>query len=577
MLVRQPGAAGIVLQFGMTIPAIFGWVTTAMMLAVGVPLFLRMPLWCDATLYGVAAQTVLSGGVHYRDVFDTNPPGFVWLICGVHAVLGTSSEALRAVDLAIVMVILAVLLVLARSAGATPAGLAWVAAAVAAFYPFSHEFNHIQRDVWMMLPAVVAIRLRMWRCEQASTPASWMAVAEGLLWGLGCWIKPQVFFIAAGVWLVSAGRLGTSRRIMLDLMAVVGGGLLAGLAGLIWLVASGTWPYFLDVWMNWNTSYAAIVRQELPFRIRVQLDYFPPYSVFAVLAVPLAIWNLRQRSSPEPALVRRAILAGFYLAWLITTLLFQRAYHYVHVPETLVMLLVFAVNRWPVPALLVLIQLAGSAFVAVAEPQFDHRAAVERNWFYRHLVDRHPALNPHRLNWWSGCFQASPPPELRRGVARWVDHFGGPDPVELAAVATFLRNQHLHDGELIAWHDSPHVLYLDLGLKPAFRFMHVGTVVALGAEQRQRIRNELLVAAPQARFAVSDLYRITEQHAQLLDLDAEGLPRVVPRWQRQEFPFDQPVVFRSPNGRYLVHQLVHPVRSCVIPARLDQAEPNPQP
>jgi hypothetical protein len=561
----------------MSLRAILGWCLTAVLLAAGVPLFLRMPLWCDATLYDVAAQTLLSGGVHYRDVFDTNPPGFVWLLCGVRSAFGTSSEALRAVDLTIVVVIMAALLRLAWQAGAAPASLAWAAAAAAAFYPFSHEFNHTQRDVWMLLPAVAALGFRIRRCDQADGPLGWSGFAEGLLWGLGCWIKPQLLFIAAGVWLASAGRLGSVRRVSLDLLVVVSGGMLAGLAGLTWLVVSGSWPYFLEVWTKWNPAYAAIVRHELPSRILVQLDYFPPYSVFAVLAVPLAVSNLRHRLSPDPDRFRRAMLASVYLAWLLTTLLLQRAYHYVHVPETLLMLAVFAANRWPIPALLVLIQLAGSIFLTLAEPEFDHPAASRANWVYRHLVDRHPSLNRQRMQWWSGCFKAEPPPELRLGVARWADHFGGHDPVELAAVAEFLRQQQLSDGDLIAWHDSPHVLYLELGLKPSFRFMHVGTAVALGAEQRRQILQELQAAAQQARWVVSDLYRVTEQHARLGERDSQELPPVLPDWQRTEFPFNQPVVFRSPRGRYLVHRLVHPVKSCVIPARLDQAEPNPGP
>ena len=42
----------------------------------------------------------------------------------------------------------------------------------------------------------------------------------------------------------------------------------------------------------------------------------------------------------------------------------------------------------------------------------------------------------------------------------------------------------------------------------------------------------------------------------------------------EDRPFDQPVVFRSPSGRYLVHRIEKPVTSARIPERLDQAEPN---
>jgi hypothetical protein len=295
----------------------------------------------------------------------------------------------------------------------------------------------------------------------------------------------------------------------------------------------------------------------LPFRLTIQLDYFPPYSVCALLAVPLAVWNLRDRCSPDPARFRRAMLAGVYLAWLVTTLLFQRGFHYAHVPETLLMLAVFAANRWPVPAALVVIQLASGMVLLGGE--------------------RHPALDPERMRWWAGCFQADPPRELRREVGRWVDHFGAHDPVELGAVADFLRHENVGDGELIAWHDSPHALYLELGIRPGLRFMHVGTASGFGGPQREQLLSELRAAAPHARFAVSDMYRVTAHHAALTDVDADGLPRVLPAWQKHEFPFDQPVVFRSPDGRYIVHRIVYSVRSCAIPTRLDQADPNPSP
>src|SRR5947209_11592665 len=79
-----------------------GWAVATAALVAGVPVFLRTPPWCDVTLYDVAARNLLRGGVLYRDVFDTNLPGFVWALAAVRAVLGWSYEALWTVDLAIV-------------------------------------------------------------------------------------------------------------------------------------------------------------------------------------------------------------------------------------------------------------------------------------------------------------------------------------------------------------------------------------------------------------------------------------------------------------------------------------------
>jgi hypothetical protein len=550
-----------------TVVAALGWLATAAFLVAGAPPLVRMPLWGDTTLYDVAARNVLAGGIHYRDVFDTNPPGFVWMLCGIRAAFGPSAEAIRAVDLGIAVAVVGLLLVWARRAGASHAAVAWAAAASAAFYPFLDEFNHAQRDLWMMLPAIVAVGLRMRRLERPD-PRFAGAFLEGLVWGCGCWIKPHVVFVAAAVWLATAGRFGSRRRALSDLAAVVAGGLVAGLAGLGWLVGTGTWPHFLDVWRNWNAAYAGLVFRELPFRVTFQLQYFPAYSVFAVLAVPLALWNLRDRAHADPVRFRRAVLAALYLAWLLTTLLLQRVYHYTHVPETFLMLAVFAANRWSVPMAAVLLQVAAGVLPLVAEYRPN-----QSTWVYRHLTARNPAFDPDRARWWAECLAREPSREARRGVGLFEYDSGGLDPVELGAVADFLREQDVRDGELIAWHDSPHALYLELGIRPSFRFMHVGTANDFAPHQRARILEELRAALPWARFAVSDMCRITKHRDRLAEGPPTELPAVLPAWQRAEFPFDQPVVFRSPSGRFRVHAITNPVRSCEIPFVRDQSSP----
>jgi hypothetical protein len=370
------------------------------------------------------------------------------------------------------------------------------------------------------------------------------------------------------------GRYGSRRNALVDFAIVFAGGLTAGAAGLWWLVGTGTWPHFMDVWRNWNAAYAAIIRDEFFFRlVKQQFGYFPPYSIFAVLAVPLAVNNLKDRTSGDVVRFRRAVLAGVYLTWLLTTLIFQRGYHYTHVPETFLMLAVFAANRWPAPFAILAIHVVSSIALYLPDPSLGLREAHERTrgtiWVYRQLVRPSPAFDPDRAKWWTGCFASDPPRELRRGVALWWTHFGGHDPVQLGAVADYLRAQNVKDGEVIAWHDSPHELYLELGIKPSFRFMHVSTASSIGPAQREEIRKELLALLAQghAHFAVSDMYRITDERAPLATPEWEKL---LPEWQRSEFPFNQPIVFRSPNGRYIVHAIRNPTTSCEIPRRTDQ-------
>jgi hypothetical protein len=238
---------------------------------------------------------------------------------------------------------------------------------------------------------------------------------------------------------------------------------------------------------------------------------------------------------------------------------------------------VFAANRWPVSAVLVLVQaFVGMTLLIVgqnSEMMNTHHRLKTNNWAYRTFTHQNAAFDPARTGLWYGCFGANPSRELRKGVGMWVDHFGGLDPVELGAVEDFLRTQNVRDGELIAWHDSPHALYLALDIKPGFRFMHVGTAYGLGPWQREEVLRELQSAIPHARFVVSDMHRITKQRDKLNDVGSDGLPFVLPVWQRAAFPFNQQVIFRSPSGRYLVHAISKPVTSCEIPEKLDQQEP----
>src|SRR5205807_10230107 len=86
------------------------WTGMVSLLTAALPLFLCLPLWADATHYDLCARNLLSGGTLYRDIFDMNLPGMVWLHALVRSLLGWRSEALRAVDLSIVTAVAALLL-----------------------------------------------------------------------------------------------------------------------------------------------------------------------------------------------------------------------------------------------------------------------------------------------------------------------------------------------------------------------------------------------------------------------------------------------------------------------------------
>jgi len=598
------------------------WLARAVLVAAlvaGVPPFLRMPPWCDLTLYDVAARNLLSGGVHYRDVFDTNMPGFLWALAAVRSALGWSVEAARAVDLMIVAGAVLLLDRLAARAGADRAARAWAVTGVALFYPFTSEFNHCQRDVWMLLPALAAVLLRLRRMTNVQCPTNdppgndesrrtndevgsdsrsslrhWWVIggsfvisAEGALWGLAVWIKPHAVIPAAVVWLLTASWAGGRRAVLADLLGNVAGGLLVGAAGIAYLVASGTWPHFVEVFTVWNTGYTAATWDELPHRLPLQLHYFPPWSYLQLFSVPVAVlcvldarpggpvgrrlpaW-LWDAGADDVARFARLALAAVYLGWTAQALVLQREFHYVHVPETLMLLFVLASQRWAAGFLGLAWLAVTGALVLLGSALPSNAAGVgpPRGPTWAVL---HPAADPARVAWWTDCWRTGlPAPDYRRrmnalGMVRGFHSAN--DWEQLGDVADWLRARGVRDGELLCWDDAPHALYLATGVRPAFRFQHVGQMTGISPDHETRVQAELC-AVPRPRWVVADLLRLEAVDPALTgrlgDTGPNLLPTALPGWARREFPFDQPVVYRSGagHGRYVVFELRGPISWC---------------
>jgi hypothetical protein len=572
-------------------------VVLAVALVIGVPLFLRMPPWCDLTLYDVAARNLLTGGLHYRDVFDTNLPGFPWALTAVRAILGWSVEALRAVDLLIVTGAALLLNQLTARAGADRATRMWMLAAIALFYPFQSEFNHGQRDVWMMLPALAAVVLRV-RTQDYGLRTK---LLQGVLWGVAVWIKPHVIVPAALVWLLTAPwsfAAGRWRGVLADLLGNLLGGLAVGAAGVGYLLASGTWPYFVDVFTFWNTGYAAQMWDELPARYEMQLRYFPPWSYLFLVGVPTAVlgildarpWSPRvegpgpiarllprwlwDRGTDETRFARLA-LAAVYLGWVAQALYFQRAFHYVHIPEVILGLAVLAMQRWAAGFALIAWLTISSCVVrlgvAPAENPPPVEVVLEEGW---PIIIQHPLADPARMRLWPECWRINLTDRdyYRRMTALGtIHHFhAANDWEQLDEVADWLTAHGVRDGDVLCWHDAPHALYLLLRVRPAFRFQHVGQMMGIGLEQDARVRAELCDAVHDGhiRYVVSDLLRVVADGPEWVgDTTATGpdlLPPSLRPEARADFPYDQPAVFRSGggHGRYIIHELRYPIRGC---------------
>lgn len=579
---------------------LWGWLVATAALVVGGPLFLCLPPWNDVTLHDMVVRTILRGGVPYRDVFDTNLPGIDWAMAAVRLLFGWGYEVLRAVDLLVIAAEVALLAGWVRRAGGSAAAVAWLAAAVALWYPFTSEFCHVQRDPWLLLPALAAARLRL---RHVARPSGAGALAEGVVWGLAVWVKPHVLVPAAAVWAVSAVTLVRDhplRVVTRDLAGLVVGGLLAGAGGLAWLVGTGAWPYFLDVFLNWNPAYLHGVTRHTWGRFEHSFVVFRPWGLVLAGAVPLALlalWEGRVGSwrpgppariplpawlyapaGAESTATARAVLATLFLAWYAQAVTIQKGFDYTYVPVTLLAMALLATQSWAFGFVYAI------GFAALGLILNLTSWIPPSGWDIPGVnlirLEHQPFTRPEVLALWPRCCREGASFELWDRLGRMTGCHCATRWQELAAVAEFLRSVRPTIGprELNCWHDSTHPLYLLLDLEPATRFMHYGTAFGI-IGKREAIAAE--VAASPQRYVVSNLARMTWDPDRADEPGAGGDPLRLPAWfprsQRDKFPWNQPIRFRA--GPYLVHEVVGPLGEIDIPdwGTLDRLGPGDEP
>lgn len=531
------------------------WLLLVGLLVICLPQYLSMGLWADVTLHDLCARNILSGGIHYRDLIETNLPGMDWLQIIVRSVFGWDSFSIRAVDIVVFAVTVWILKRGLAAMGASRTTQAWTVFALFAFYFSTCEQCHCQRDVWMLVPALGAFTLRRRRLEQLVTgeatarQLAFGGFVEGLCWGAAIWIKPHVMLpllacqlTAANVAWRSANR--SLKRLAADGAGLLAGGLLAGVLGLAWLFGSGTWPYFVKVVQEWDTHYYEGGGEDSTFLYRLALlwDMFIPWSIMHLVAIPMAIacaWRffrgpLAAESSERSTDTARALLAVLYLSWLVQALFFQKGYWYIRLPLIVLALPLVAEKIGQLRFNLV----QGFALTAAALG----------------IACVHPMLQPGRFAVWARCCTHPGAPDLEDRLAinpEWCAvHFS-----DLDHVRGYLADKHLHDGELLCYNDFTHPLYLELGLKPSGRFVHWSTMRYLFPSHAEQIDDEMKDLHPV--YVVTDL-RCLDMWSYLKELEAGGSdeprlpPLLKPSFARQ-YPFCEPIVFRS--GPYCVHRV----------------------
>lgn len=538
--------------------ALFAGLTLGGILLLGVPTFLRTPVWVDVTYHDVSAWNILHGGVHYRDVFETNLPGMVWVHAILRPIIGWSHEAIRCADLVMFGLIVFLLTRFAKKTCLSATSQIWLAVPCVLFYVFETEFIHVQRDGWMLLPATMAAWLRF---RQLGNPSTKLALVEGFVWGLAVWIKPHAVVPAFFVWLVCFMRV-PAREMGRATLRIVGGGLIAGMLGVAWLLATGTWKPMWDVLLNWNGEYYDWSPSYIYYKAGIIFGYFRPFSQIHYVALPLALIAIFRR---KPELAARSLLAALYLGWLLQAAIIQKEFDYAHSPPTILALAFVACHRWlPVGPVFLLWSLFGSVIFNYAAKnekviQFekDHPA------LYRKFCPPHSSLDPARLKLWSRCWHDGSM-ELKDELTFFYNIHCCPDWADLERVADFLRENKVGDRDLICWHDSTHPLYIWLNVRPGLRYPHVMTAMKFRSKLGV-IRSETL-GSP-AKYVVADLVPCSYLEEPFPKAPPPGLieklPPYFPDWGKLVYPWNQKPVYRA--GRYFVFEITHPEGDIVFP------------
>jgi hypothetical protein len=529
-----------------------------LILILNVPLFIRMPVATDVVLYDLQAQMVLNGGTLYKDMFETNLPGIVWLHMLVRSIVGMSSDAIRSVDLVNFSGSALLLMMWNRRNHLSMTGMLWLGIALFSFYFSISEWCHFQRDTLILLPALAAVWLRRQQIdrliESLEAPVSrtsifgW-ALLEGLLWATAFWIKPFVAVPALCVWFGSLLIVRQSRKLMLDFSGLLLGGLFLGGVGICWMWQTGAWPWFYETFTEWNPEYVAARKAGWqPLRFAQFLFRFYPWFLLHLIAVPLAFvaikayWSLSTKTDRDTPLESgqrdSVLLALFYLGWLVQSFAFQHLFDYVHPPSHLL-------------AITVIGGYLGSRF---------KNRSLTWGWkggmalFLMMVVFSFPAFKPQRAMLWKTCLLNSSDARLKSQLALLVQV----DWEDLDAVKQYLQSQNLKDGQLHCYNSTLVYLYPELSVKPATRFVFFDSVLIFCPNHRKELYTAINESSQE--FIVTDLIDSGFGRDAALAKSSNPsqiMPPDYPVSLKGAYPWSNPVVFRS--GRYLVHQVARPL------------------
>jgi hypothetical protein len=246
---------------------------------------LWLPYGWDHGMFGYVADTIVRGGLPYRDALDFKGPLTYYVVAALDVAFGRQMWALRALDLAFL-------------AGACFAGVrvasqfisrraAWctMLAVVVAFASFGNWYT-AQPDDWAACGIVVVVSLLVAPGQATARNAA----LAGAILGACCLLKPlyliYLALVACAAWPARAdGKEGVRRAFATGAAAGAGFALPIALA-VVWFAAHGALGTMIDVYLRYNMERASEASGTLPLSKVIQVAIGLPTSL-PVLAVAL--------------------------------------------------------------------------------------------------------------------------------------------------------------------------------------------------------------------------------------------------------------------------------------------------
>ena len=518
----------------------------AVILAINIPVMLRMPFDCDVVLYDVFARNMADGQLLYRDMLDNRPPTMTLIHAVFRTLFGGSIEALRIFDLLIVGTAITLL---ARFTH--PGRWDWqllTGTVLTAFYCSTNELCHAQGDVWLCTPLLAALTLRRAQLARLISGRSRISITilEGFIWGCAVWIKPHMMAVAAVVWLTGAAwcwLLGTRLTTLLrDIIPLLIGGLACGAIGVAVMLKLGIWDLYIAHVRTWVGEYydADFYR---PFGIWVYRLFYlwfnRPWAIVYLFALPVAAVQIvtlfrsgKRTSSTDDEVAspeHRLLLATALLAWGIQAWGVQHMFDYVHLGGVLL--------AW------------AYLFQLVRTQPTTARCAVLAVFFVGLAAVTHASVLRDRVLLLSRCV-STPTTELRQDLnlyhrMNWV---------ALEAVSEFLQSQNVRQDEVTILADTALPVWLQIGLKQPTRYYLFHNNLLSYQSRRDEILGSFAANAKQ-RFVVIDIRLLRRIPPEGGDWDHPATWPLTSEW-RSPRDWESRIVFR--REQYIVVEITGP-------------------